>query len=50
MSTQHRLRTEHAGAKRGRGYWGPKAIAKEFTRKLRRRRDRQLIEKGLREE
>ncbi len=34
-------RTEHSGAKRGRGaYWGHKADAKEHSNRLRREDDR----------
>ena len=30
-------RTEHAGAKNGGGYWGPRADAKKESKKARRR-------------
>lgn len=43
MSGQHSLKTEHAGAKNGGGYWGPREVAKRLSRKLRRRRDRIAI-------
>ena len=32
-------RTEHAGGKNGGGWWGPRAIAKAKSKKIRRRRD-----------
>jgi len=31
------IKTEHAGAKNGGGYWGERAIAKQRSKKLRRR-------------
>lgn len=42
MSTSQRIKTEHAGAKNGGGYWGPRAWAKYISRKKRRREDRRL--------
>jgi hypothetical protein len=33
-------RTEHAGAKNGGGYWGPRAEAKAQSKKVRRLYDR----------
>jgi len=35
-----RVKSEHAGAKRGKGYWGRKAMAKQVSRRARRRDDR----------
>jgi hypothetical protein len=35
-------RTEHAGAKNGGGYWGPRAEAKKRSKKVRRERSKQL--------
>jgi len=32
------MKTEHTGAKKGRGaYWGPKTVAKKVSKKLRRK-------------
>ena len=33
------MKTEHAGAKSGGGYWGPRVDAKRRSRKLRRQED-----------
>lgn len=35
-----RAKSEHAGAKHGRGFWGRKALAKQASRRARRREDR----------
>jgi len=35
-----RVKTEHAGPKRGKGYWGRKAAAKRASNCGRRREDR----------
>jgi hypothetical protein len=37
-----RTKTEHAGPKRGRGYWGRKAEAKQAGKRARRRADREV--------
>ena len=37
------IRTEHAGAKNGGGYWGKRAEAKRRCRRLRRKEDRLSI-------
>lgn len=42
-----KLKTEHAGAKNGGGHWGPRHEAKNFTRKLRRLRNKLLIKKEV---
>jgi len=34
-----KLKSEHAGAKNGGGYWGPRVEAKRKSRKVRRRED-----------
>ncbi|MBE0418315.1 MAG: hypothetical protein IBX63_11175 [Coriobacteriia bacterium] len=34
-----RIKSEHTGAKRGKGYWGRKAMAKQASRRARRRED-----------
>lgn len=34
-----RIKSVHAGAKRGKGHWGPKAVAKQASRRARRRDD-----------
>lgn len=44
MSLGRRLRTEHAGAKNGGGFWGPREDAKRVSRRVRRRRDRKAVE------
>ena len=41
------IRTEHAGAKNGGGYWGKRAEAKRRCRRLRRKEDRKSIRRGL---
>lgn len=35
-----RVKSEHAGAKHGKGYWGRKADAKQASRRARRSGDR----------
>ena len=35
-----RIKAEHAGPKRGKGYWGRKADAKQASKRSRRRDDR----------
>jgi hypothetical protein len=40
-------KTEHAGAKNGRGFWGTRADAKAGSRKVRRVVDRQSAMDGL---
>ena len=40
------IRTEHAGAKNGGGYWGKRAEAKSRCRRLRRKEDRKSIRLG----
>jgi hypothetical protein len=42
-----RLRTEHAGAKNGRGFWGLRAKAKQRSKKARRVVDRREAESDL---
>ncbi len=34
------IKTEHAGAKNGRGYWGKRVDAKKLSKKLRRAHDK----------
>lgn len=38
-----RIKTGHAGAKNGGGYWGKRVDAKERSRKLRRGDDKEAI-------
>lgn len=38
-----KLKTEHAGAKNGRGYFGRRAVAKQISRKQRRVEGAKLI-------
>jgi hypothetical protein len=40
------VRTEHAGAKNGGGYWGRRAEAKQRSRKLRRAADKRMVREG----
>lgn len=40
MSHNGKIRTEHAGAKNGGGYWGTREEAKEHSDRLRRARDK----------
>lgn len=35
------IKTEHAGAKNGGGYWGRRKVAKLTSKKLRRANDKQ---------
>ncbi len=37
------VKTEHAGAKNGGGYWGRRADAKRISRRLRRCRERDVL-------
>ena len=37
------VKTEHAGAKHGKSYWGTKKEAKTFSRKVRRRNDKNAV-------
>lgn len=41
-------RTEHNGAKRGRGFWGQKKEAKLVSKKKRREESRSICRKGVR--
>ena len=36
-------RTEHAGAKKGKGAWDKKAVAKKTSKKLRRANDKNIV-------
>ena len=40
MGEGRKLKTEHAGAKNGGGYWGKRADAKRMSSHMRRRHDR----------
>lgn len=40
MAWGRRIKSEHSGAKQGRGYWGRKAEAKQAGKWARRRQDR----------
>jgi hypothetical protein len=44
-----RSKSEHAGPKRGKGFWGRKAVAKATSRRARRRDDRAVVDAGRRE-
>lgn len=46
MSSRMR-KTEHAGAKNRGGFWGPKAEAKQVSKKLRRNNSKRLLRKEL---
>jgi len=41
------IKTEHNGPKRGKGYWGAKKDAKNFSRKKRRQNDRKAINNSM---
>lgn len=43
----HKTKTEHAGAKNGGGYWGPREDAKARCRSLRRAQGKAEIRKAL---
>ncbi len=40
-------KTEHTGAKQGKGFWGKKADAKKQSKKLRRSNDKQDTQQAL---
>lgn len=42
MSWHKQMKTEHAGAKNGGGWWGPRLEAKIVSRKVRRQRERRV--------
>lgn len=44
-----KIKTEHAGAKNGGGWWGSRQEAKDLARLVRRRIDRAVIESELEE-
>lgn len=44
MAIDKNIKTEHNGAKRGKGYWGVKKDAKELSRKRRRQNDKAAVE------
>jgi hypothetical protein len=47
LITMRKLKTEHAGAKKGRGaFYGKKAIAKLTSNRSRRRNDVKSVEEG----
>jgi hypothetical protein len=39
----NRIKVEHAGAKNGGGFYGPRAVAKQESKKLRRRLDKREV-------
>lgn len=41
-----RVKTEHSGSKRGKGYWGRKAEAKQASNVARRAEDRRIAGAG----
>jgi hypothetical protein len=41
------IKTEHAGAKNGGGYWGKRAEAKRRSRRLRRKEDRKSARREI---
>ena len=41
------IKTEHAGAKNGGGYWGKRAEAKRRSKRLRRKEERKSIRRGF---
>ena len=43
MGYERKLKTEHAGAKNRGGYWGRRADAKRFSRKVRRQREQETL-------
>ena len=43
MGYRRTTKTEHSGAKRGRGFWGRKVEAKKVSRKRRRAIDKDCI-------
>jgi hypothetical protein len=40
MAFRKKVKTEHAGAKNGGGFWGRRREAKQLSKKLRRARDK----------
>lgn len=47
MTARSRIKTEHAGAKNGGGYWGTREEAKRESDSKRRRDDRAEVTAGL---
>lgn len=43
MGLGGRTKTEHAGAKNGGGYYGPRADAKKVSNRLRRQEDKRSV-------
>lgn len=43
VAYERKLKTEHAGAKNGGRYWGRRVDAKRYSRRTRRRRERELM-------
>jgi len=41
-----RTKTEHSGPKKGKGYWGRKAEAKQASKQARREEDRRISHAG----
>lgn len=48
MGYGRKVKTEHAGAKNGCGYWGKRETGKMVSRKNRRRNGRKMIKSELR--
>ncbi|MBL7664528.1 MAG: hypothetical protein JNM93_05300 [Bacteriovoracaceae bacterium] len=42
-----KLKTEHTGAKNGGGYWGTRHEAKTVVKRLRRRRNKDIIKNEI---
>jgi hypothetical protein len=40
MANARGIKTEHAGAKNGGGFWGPRADAKRYSKRARREADK----------
>lgn len=40
------MKTEHTGAKKGKGFWGKKAEAKQLSKKARRANDKKAAREG----
>lgn len=47
MGNGRRAKTEHSGAKKARGYWGPKKVAKTVSNRNRRANSKDLVQKEL---
>ena len=43
MCSKKMKKTEHSGGKNGGGYWGTREIAKDYSKKTRRNKDKEEV-------